>query len=168
MNITTLSAPELVVLAESKGFSREIVGMTAEQVRDFLNENEKAEEVTKDEETKTGDVLSWSDLKKLAKAKGINTYKKKRVEIELLLKGEPHEEVLNDNGTAKMPEIGPPTGIMVDKYGRTPNENIKSNAEEIEKLTKIVRTQRVTIQETNQRIDRIVDAISKSKKVKGL
>ncbi len=87
MDIETLSASELVALAGSKGLAREIVGMTTEGVRDFLRENEKTEEPAEVEETQTNEdgALSWQDLKKLAKAKGINTYKKKRVEIEALL-----------------------------------------------------------------------------------
>jgi len=98
IDIEKLSARELVELAESRGLTKEIRGMTIEWVRDFLKKNKGLEEPIEEpigeskEEVQTNGVkdesLSWPGLKRLAKSKGINTYKKKRDEIESLLKTE--------------------------------------------------------------------------------
>ncbi len=166
MNIETLSATELVNFAADKGLSKAICGMTYEGVRDFLIENEKAEELTATEETQ--DVLSWQDLKKLAKEKGINTYKKKRAEIELLLKGEePIEKVVAN-------QVVQSFGDLVEKSKQATEVTKRSGATFVsseESIMEILRTYTnlaKSISETNQRIDRIVDAISKSKRVKGM
>ncbi len=137
-----LSGPELVAFAESKGLSREIVGMTEEGVRNFLNGMEKEKEPV--EEAK--DILSWPDLKKLAKEKGINTYKKKRAEIELLLKGEVSIEEETKEDEPIEPEI---------------EDTCNPAILDCEYLNQ-------EIQKINQRIDRLVNAIWKSKRVKGL
>ncbi len=156
MDIETLSASELVAFAGSKGLSREIVGMTVEQVRDFLTKEpvDPVEEETVVEENKP---LSWPDLKRLAKAKGINTYKKKRAEIEALLEG-------------KEPALPPEIEKMKEVFKE--HEFIKpetvSTLSDNDVLLQLHISLRERIEEIEQRIDRIVDAISKSKRVKGL
>ena len=177
MNIETLSATELVNFAADKGLSKAICGMTYEGVRDFLIENEKTEELTAIEETQ--DVLSWQDLKKLAKEKGINTYKKKRAEIEILLKGEPPEEPVKEEEypssiSEEAVEKAVESGDLVEKSKQATEVTKRSGATFVsseESIMEILRTYTnlaKSISETNQRIDRIVDAISKSKRVKGL
>lgn len=98
MDIEKLSVPELIVLALNNGFFQEIRGMTESELRNVFREKEKSGMVFAVAETQPvavegqnvpqpkAESLSWPDLKKLAKAKGINTFKKKRLEIETLLK----------------------------------------------------------------------------------
>lgn len=98
MDIEKLSVPELIVLALNNGFFQEIRGMTEPELRNLFREKEESGMVFTATETQPvavevqnvpqpeAEPLSWPDLKKLAKAKGINTFKMKRPEIEVLLK----------------------------------------------------------------------------------
>ncbi len=55
--------------------------------------------------------------------------------------------------------------VETNKEGRTVNGAIESNTDEIQKLTEIVRNQRVEIQKLNARLDRIVAALSTAKPI---
>ncbi len=157
MDIGTLSAPELVTFAESKGLSREIVGMNAGQVRDFLAK-ELEESVKEEIIVEEPGALSWQDLKILAKEKGINTYKKKRVEVELLLKGEEIKEneypnLISEEAVEKAVENG-------DLVVRSEGEKVDDS--------KLLFDLVIKVGNLEQRINRIVDAIDKSKRIKGM
>jgi len=107
-----MSSPDLVTLAISNRFSpREIRGMSRDELiaflGKFLKNRESRVRVAKKPtpepfeppiyiEPKPGDApielqslskLPWHALKQYAKTRGINTYGKKRPEIEALLKG---------------------------------------------------------------------------------
>ncbi len=156
MNIDKLASVELVALAENRGLTREIRGMSMEQAKDFLKKNKGFEELKEE-------ILSWPALKRLAKSKGINTYKKKRDEIESLIEtiretenGEEknkEESSLNDNGTAKMPKTGSGQG----------NKDVL-----IENLLIEANTAMLRIKKLEQRIDKIILAHEKCKSLKGI
>ena len=82
-NIESLSSPDLVAFVISKGFApNQIRGMSRSELISFITKRIRpiVKKVTVEVR------LTWQELKRLAKEKGINTYKKKRNEIETLLK----------------------------------------------------------------------------------
>jgi hypothetical protein len=89
MDIDKLTPAELVTLAAKRGLTRMIRGKPEKWVRGFLKENKepKVEPVFEVPQPPIDvGALPWPELKKLAKQKGVNTFKKKRPEIEILLK----------------------------------------------------------------------------------
>lgn len=78
-DIENLSSPDLVAFAMSRGLKTfQIRGLSRPELISLVNRFLFSTIRIKH--------LSWPDIKKLAKTKGINTYKKKRNEIEILLK----------------------------------------------------------------------------------
>ncbi len=135
----SMSAQELVVFAEEIGLSREILGMTVTEIRATLKE--LMPDSATDESLAS---LSWVEIKRLAKEKGISVYKKKRSEIEAMLTKETVEKTEVEEKEVEQPELGEPTTSAAF-------ENLWQ-----------------AIADIHHRIDLIVAAIEKSKSVKGL
>ncbi len=79
----SMSAQELVVFAQERGLSRKILGLTLQEVKAMLKETMKGVEESEQDSEITS--LSWIEVKKLAKEKGIQIYRKTRKELEVLL-----------------------------------------------------------------------------------
>lgn len=159
IDVEKLGAEELVATADHMGLVKQIRGKGIEAVRDIVREHmealarthkeagePKAVADTEDDRIKS---LSWPDLKKLAKDKGINPHKKKRVEIETLLKVMKPE---------KLPTAGGAKEITISTSTDT----------QILKLTNESRAQATDICALGQRIDKLVEAINSSKSVEDI
>ena len=77
-----MTAQELVVFAQERGLSRKILGLTLIELKATLKYTMGSIAEQRDESLES---LSWAEIRKLAKDKGISIYKKKRKELEALL-----------------------------------------------------------------------------------
>ncbi len=195
VDIEKLSASELVTFAGNKGLAREIRGMTTEGVKELLKKFVTEAEI-KIAEPEVSDIsqpqvvtfesLSWIDIKRLAKARDIKIFKKKRSEIETLLKEkevegnalkkEGHSILLREEAEGFIKATDEAEAkkkiLVVPELPKEVKEILTENKgdirKQIEDLTDLVLKAAFAATETNKRIDRIVIAIDKSKSVRGL